>query len=210
MILPTVLQLSVSPFCSKCWRWFGLWIKPSVRFSRFSWCLQHKSKSVAPLWPALQPLSQKLWTSGWLKKDVFLKLLDGLENELQGFQDLHPSCQQVSSTNIKLLGCFAVKSDSWWGRFPGGDGSAPPGGDSGVCEEAPERRKEAEGQGAAAEGLLHDDEPYWQSAWSVLQMGEINNSDQSHSPTNEYLEYPFKSKRDFEVFIRTGPGLRLL
>ncbi|XP_037550692.1 tumor necrosis factor alpha-induced protein 2-like [Nematolebias whitei] len=47
-----------------------------------------------PVHKVLKPLSQKLWTSGWLKKDVFLKLLDDLENELQGFQDLHPSCQQ--------------------------------------------------------------------------------------------------------------------
>lgn len=123
--------------------------------------MQRKTKSVAPVLPALQPLSQKLWTSGWLKKDVFLKLLDGLENELQGFQDLHPSCQQVSSTsNSSAALLLNLTLDKLIGSVPGGDGSAPPGGDSGVREEAPERRKEAEGQGAAAEGFLHDDEPY--------------------------------------------------
>ncbi|XP_017262998.1 tumor necrosis factor alpha-induced protein 2 isoform X2 [Kryptolebias marmoratus] len=42
----------------------------------------------------LKPHYQKLGTSDWLKKNAFEKLLSSLEMELQGFQDLHPSCHQ--------------------------------------------------------------------------------------------------------------------
>lgn len=80
---------------------------------------------------------------------------------------------------------------------PGVDGSAAPGGDAGVREEAPERREEAEGQGAAAAGVLHNAEPCRQSARPVQQTGEITNSDQSQPPANGCLEYPFKPQRHF-------------
>lgn len=59
------------------------------------------------------------------------------------------------------------------GPFPGAGGSAAPGGDAGVHEEAPERRGEAEGPRAAAEGLQHHQQQRTQSAADLQQHGGI-------------------------------------
>lgn len=51
--------------------------------------------------------------------------------------------------------------------------SAAPGGDAGVRKEAPERRREAEGPGPAAEGLQHHHQQRTKSAADLQQHGEI-------------------------------------
>lgn len=58
------------------------------------------------------------------------------------------------------------------GLISGADWPAAPASDSRICEEAPERRSQTEGQGAAAEGLRDREKQRREFAGFIRQNGE--------------------------------------
>ena len=59
-----------------------------------------------------------------------------------------------------------------WLAYSGADWPVPPGGDRRVRTEAPERRRQAEGQAAAGGGFLNCDQQHREFAQAVQQNGE--------------------------------------
>lgn len=61
---------------------------------------------------------------------------------------------------------------TWCLDYSGADWPVSPGSDRGVYPEAPERRRQAEGQGAAADGFLQCHEQRREFAQAILQDGK--------------------------------------